>query len=95
MIDHLSIRTRPPGWPVMYQAWDKLLFLHWPMAAELLQTDQVYTCGETHSYGIGDRSPRINQQSLFWPGLFSRGLRIGIIGPATASVIMICDTLMT
>jgi len=37
MIDRLSIRTRPPGWPVMYQTWDKLLFLHWPVAAERLQ----------------------------------------------------------
>jgi len=33
----LSIRTRPSGWPVMYQTWDKLLFLHWPIAAELLR----------------------------------------------------------
>ena len=37
MIDRLSIRTRPSGWPVMYQTWGKLLFLHWPIAAELLQ----------------------------------------------------------
>jgi len=37
MIDRLSIRTRPSGWPVMYQTWGKLLFLHWPVAAELLQ----------------------------------------------------------
>ena len=37
MIDRLSIRTRPPGWPVMYQTWDKLLFLHWPVAAERLR----------------------------------------------------------
>jgi uncharacterized protein YqjF (DUF2071 family) len=37
MIDRLSIRTRPPGWPVMYQTWDKLLFLHWPVATERLQ----------------------------------------------------------
>jgi uncharacterized protein len=37
MIDRLSIRTRPPGWPVMYQTWDKLLFLHWPVAADLLR----------------------------------------------------------
>ena len=26
MIDRLSMRTRPLGWPVMYQTWDKLLF---------------------------------------------------------------------
>jgi len=37
MIDRLSIRTRPSGWPVMYQRWGKLLFVHWPVAAELLQ----------------------------------------------------------
>jgi uncharacterized protein YqjF (DUF2071 family) len=37
MIDRLSIRARPPGWPVMYQTWDKLLFLHWPVAAERLR----------------------------------------------------------
>jgi uncharacterized protein len=37
MIDRLSIRTRPPGWPVMYMSWGTLLFMHWPMAAELLQ----------------------------------------------------------
>jgi uncharacterized protein len=35
MIDRLSIRTRPPGWAVMYQTWDKRLFLHWPITAEL------------------------------------------------------------
>jgi uncharacterized protein YqjF (DUF2071 family) len=37
MIDRLSIRIRPPGWPVMYQTWDTLLFLHWPVAAERLR----------------------------------------------------------
>ena len=37
MIDRLSTRTRPPGWRVMYQTWDKLLFLHWPVAAERLR----------------------------------------------------------
>jgi uncharacterized protein len=37
MIDRLSIRTRPPGWPVMYQIWDKLLFLHWLVAATRLR----------------------------------------------------------
>jgi uncharacterized protein YqjF (DUF2071 family) len=34
MIDRLSKRTRPLGWLVMYQAWDKLLFLHWPITTE-------------------------------------------------------------
>ena len=37
MIDRWLIRTRPSGWPVMYQTWGKLLFVHWPVAAELLQ----------------------------------------------------------
>jgi uncharacterized protein len=37
MIDRLSIRTRPPGRPVMYQSWGKLLFMHWPVAEELLR----------------------------------------------------------
>lgn len=36
-IDRLSIRTRPNGWPVMRQFWGKLLFIHWPIAAELLR----------------------------------------------------------
>jgi uncharacterized protein len=34
MIDRLSIRSRPCGWPVMHQHWDRLLFLHWRMAEE-------------------------------------------------------------
>jgi uncharacterized protein len=37
MLDRLSIRTRPPGWPIMYQYWDRLLFLHWPISVELLR----------------------------------------------------------
>lgn len=36
-IDRLSIRDRPRGWPLMYHTWDKLLFLHWPIAAERLR----------------------------------------------------------
>jgi uncharacterized protein YqjF (DUF2071 family) len=31
MIDRLSVRSRPAGWPIMHQTWDKLLFLHWPL----------------------------------------------------------------
>lgn len=27
--DRLAARQRPNGWPIMYQSWDKLLFLHW------------------------------------------------------------------
>ena len=35
--DRLAVRVRPPGWPVMYQHWGKLLFLHWPLPAESLR----------------------------------------------------------
>jgi uncharacterized protein len=38
MIDRLSIRIRPPAWPVMYQTWGTLLFLHWPIAAERVRS---------------------------------------------------------
>src|SRR5688572_14299587 len=33
----LRMRERPSGWPVMYQSWDKLLFLHWEMPVEALR----------------------------------------------------------
>jgi len=36
-IDRLSVRSHPQGWPIMYQSWDKLLFMHWPMPAEALR----------------------------------------------------------
>ncbi len=36
-IDRLLIRRRPAGWPVMRQWWGKLLFMHWPIDAELLR----------------------------------------------------------
>ena len=36
-LDRLSIRARPPGNPIMYQVWDKLLFMHWPVSEELLR----------------------------------------------------------
>lgn len=36
-IDRLSVRQRPPGRPIMYQSWGKLLFLHWPLPAESLR----------------------------------------------------------
>jgi uncharacterized protein len=36
-IDRLSIRGRPPSWPIMYQSWGKLLFMHWPMPADALR----------------------------------------------------------
>lgn len=34
MVDRRSIRKRPSGWPIMYQTWGKLLFLHWPIPVE-------------------------------------------------------------
>ena len=33
----LSIRERPAGSPIMYQTWDKLLFIHWPIPAKALR----------------------------------------------------------
>ncbi len=35
--DRLAVRAPPPGWPIMYQSWGKLLFMHWPVPAELLR----------------------------------------------------------
>jgi len=35
--DRLLVRVRPPGLPIMYQYWDKLLFLHWPLPSESLR----------------------------------------------------------
>src|SRR4028118_2215091 len=32
-----AVRARPPGWPIMYQHWGQLLFLHWPLSAESLR----------------------------------------------------------
>lgn len=37
MIDRLSIRARPRGFPLMHQNWGKLLFMHWPIATDLLR----------------------------------------------------------
>jgi uncharacterized protein len=37
MIERLSIRSRPAGWPIMHQTWDKLLFLHWRLPPESLR----------------------------------------------------------
>ncbi len=34
--DRLSIRGRPDGFPLMHQSWGKLLFMHWPIDAEIL-----------------------------------------------------------
>jgi uncharacterized protein len=35
--DRLSAQAPPPGWPIMYQWWGKLLFLHWPLPVESLR----------------------------------------------------------
>lgn len=36
-IDRQSIRTRPPGMPIMHQTWGKLLFMHWPVPEDALR----------------------------------------------------------
>ena len=36
-VDRLAVRTRPRGWPIMYQSWGKLLFMHWRIPAESLR----------------------------------------------------------
>jgi uncharacterized protein YqjF (DUF2071 family) len=36
-VDRLSVRARPPSWPVMYQSWGGLLFMHWPVPARSLR----------------------------------------------------------
>lgn len=36
-VDRLTIRTRPGGLAIMHQNWGKLLFMHWPIPAELLR----------------------------------------------------------
>ncbi len=36
-VDRLSVRVPPSGWPIMYQYWGKLLFLHWSLPVELLR----------------------------------------------------------
>jgi len=35
--DRSSIRSRPQGLPLMHQNWGKLLFMHWPIDAEILR----------------------------------------------------------
>lgn len=35
--DRAAIRRRPGGWPIMYQVWDQLLFLHWPVDVKELR----------------------------------------------------------
>jgi len=33
----LSIRERPAGSPILYQSWDKLLFMHWRIPVDVLR----------------------------------------------------------
>lgn len=35
--ERLDVRARPSGWPIMYQHWGRLLFLHWSVPAESLR----------------------------------------------------------
>src|SRR5919201_2736843 len=35
--ERLALRLRPPGLPTGYQEWRRLLFLHWPVAPEVLR----------------------------------------------------------
>lgn len=48
-IDRLSVRRRPQGWPIMYQSWGKLLFLHWPVPAEALRPHEPKATRSEHS----------------------------------------------
>jgi len=36
-IERLAMRERPTGWPIMYQTWGKLLFMHWRIDENLLR----------------------------------------------------------
>src|SRR3954466_16034111 len=35
--DRLRARIRPRGWPIMYQSWGKLLFMHWRLPVDALR----------------------------------------------------------
>jgi len=37
-LQRLSVRESPPGRPVMRQRWSDLLFLHWPIEADLIRS---------------------------------------------------------
>jgi uncharacterized protein YqjF (DUF2071 family) len=37
LADRLALRERPTGRPLMYQDWGDLLFMHWPVPAEVIQ----------------------------------------------------------
>lgn len=73
----LRLRDRPPGRPVMHQAWDRLLFLHWRYPADALQAR--LPPGLTIDTHEGDA----------WLGVvpfFMRGIRIrGLPGIPTAT----------
>src|SRR5438093_2627949 len=36
-LDRLAMRARPEGTPVMHQRWENLVFLHWPLAPDLVR----------------------------------------------------------
>lgn len=38
VVDRLSLRTRPPSLPIMHRHWGSLLFMHWPVLADLLHS---------------------------------------------------------
>jgi uncharacterized protein YqjF (DUF2071 family) len=35
--ERIAMRRRPEGWPLMYQTWDKVLFLHWQIDVRALR----------------------------------------------------------
>ena len=35
--ERIAMRRRPEGWPLMYQSWDKVLFLHWQIDVSALR----------------------------------------------------------
>ena len=37
LADRLALRERPTGWPLMHQDWGDLLFMHWPVPANIIQ----------------------------------------------------------
>jgi len=37
LADRLALRERPAGRPLMHQDWGDLLFMHWPVPAEVIQ----------------------------------------------------------
>lgn len=36
-VDCLAVRNCPSGWPIMYQSWGELLFMHWPVPMDSLR----------------------------------------------------------